>query len=377
MTSPLLFVTGTGRSGTTLVDKLLWGMGGVDSFSQPLPLLFVELKRLFLERQMPAANSFPPLSDQQFGAWSDPLALSRFLETYDLETEMLRDILTRQIPYSGQYFKPHDPFRSLDDWQGGGLGDFVPHYLGIHRQKEAAVTAWKETFAEEFMPYWLSLGVRILLVIRDPRDVLASINHGESADHAGLPRPLLFVARQWRKSALYALGLRHEMLRIVQYEDLVSDTEGHLGAWSRWLGLPSGSWSTAESLIGQDGKTWQANSSFGREQGVFHSAIGRYATQLPENEQALIEALCFAEMTALGYAPGIEASQVDPLLAGGWPGETLHRPDFAPYLMSDARIAEERARWSKLAAPGSAFAPQMFIFTDALKALRAALAERS
>jgi Sulfotransferase family len=44
-----LFVTGMQRSGTTLLEKLLHAHPELSVLSQPFPLLFVEVKRAFLE----------------------------------------------------------------------------------------------------------------------------------------------------------------------------------------------------------------------------------------------------------------------------------------------------------------------------------------
>ena len=43
-----LLVTGMGRSGTTLLDKLLTSHADIDVLSQPFPLVFVDTKKQFL-----------------------------------------------------------------------------------------------------------------------------------------------------------------------------------------------------------------------------------------------------------------------------------------------------------------------------------------
>ena len=43
------FITGMGRSGTTLLEKLLCNHKDLSVLSQPLPLVFIDLKKRFLE----------------------------------------------------------------------------------------------------------------------------------------------------------------------------------------------------------------------------------------------------------------------------------------------------------------------------------------
>ena len=53
-------------------------------------------------------------------------------------------------------------------------------------------------------------GVKCLIVLRDPRDVMSSIYYGKGKEFIGFSRPLLFNIYNWRKSVDFALKLADE-----------------------------------------------------------------------------------------------------------------------------------------------------------------------
>jgi Sulfotransferase family len=373
MSAPLLFVTGQMRSGTTLADRLLSNMSGVDCFSQPLPLLLSQIKAAFLQKiGAPAQVCTYPLNDQQFEnayAKEDFLA---YLNALHLDRATLASALQAMETYSGQKFKPDHPEQALEDWQRGDLADFAAHYFTVFAQKPIQNTqtrVWKETSAEAYLPYFLARGMKAILIIRDPRDVAASLYYGRAGEHTGTPRPLLFMARQWRTSAAwFGHYAEHPLVRTVRYEDLVQAPEQHIEEWQSWLGLPK---STGALLLhAKDGQAWQGNSSFGAIEGVSTQAIGRHKTLLPPQQCAFIEALCHGEMRQLGYAPFLQKSAIGKALKAG-PGEDyLHREALAHYAYTADRQSEETARWQNLQSAQAKFDPAMFLFEAHFDTLR-------
>jgi hypothetical protein len=88
---------------------------------------------------------------------------------------------------------------------------------------DAAYVGGKETLWEEMLPFLLERGAAGVIILRDPRDVLASLNHGRGAEYGGRLKPTLFNIRNWRKSAAFALHLeRHPRFLWLRYEDLVT-----------------------------------------------------------------------------------------------------------------------------------------------------------
>ena len=103
-----LFVTGTPRSGTTLVDKLLSQHAQVNVFSQPLPLLFVETKKSYLQERYPEDEHrlAVPLSDLVGNRHAEHEGFEAFLADHRVSPGTMEAILARQRSYSGCYTLP-------------------------------------------------------------------------------------------------------------------------------------------------------------------------------------------------------------------------------------------------------------------------------
>ncbi|PHS27971.1 MAG: hypothetical protein COA84_02955 [Robiginitomaculum sp.] len=373
MSAPLVFVTGQMRSGTTLIDRLLWNVPGVDCFSQPLPLLLSQIKAAFLqENGAPAHACAYPLNDQQFENTYAEGHFLGFLQNPELDPALLKTAMTAMRDYSGQKFKPHNPQTALDTWQGGDLANFAAHYFVTHTQKPAQdikARAWKETNAEDYLPYFLASGMKAILVIRDPRDVATSLYYGQGGQHVGTARPLLFMARQWRKSAAwFSRYAKDENVLCVRYEDLVANPESHRQSWQDWLGIKNASGDF--SLQSQSGKSWAGNSSFDRFDGISTKAVGRHRTVLGDDERSFIEALCYGEMRLTGYAPDIKPEAVLARLQDGPARDYLERETLAHYAYDESRKHEECERWKNITHGDTAFDPAMFLFEDHFQALR-------
>jgi Sulfotransferase family len=376
MSAPLIFVTGAPRSGTTLVDKMLWSLPAMDCFSQPLPLLLTHIKCAFLEsRHAPKSALAHPLNDQQFENAYPQNAFVDFLQNENLSVPTIQTAMHAMADYSGQYFKPEAPQSALTDWQNGDLISFARHYFDHFAQKSRDKTkaiAWKETGAEEFLPHFLTQNMKAILVLRDPRDIAASLYYGHADAHAGQPRPLLFMARQWRKSAaFFAHFSENPNVLCVRYEDLVAAPDTHRQSWQNWLGLQNAKGEV--SLQSQSGERWTGNSSFDQFDGISTQGVGRHCTVLDADERSFIEALCYGEMCMAGYTPDISAAAVAARLQSGPAKDYLERQALAHYAYDEKRKGEESARWQTAIKKTAPFDPAMFLFADHQRAVQKAL----
>ncbi|HEX2122399.1 MAG TPA: sulfotransferase, partial [Thermoanaerobaculia bacterium] len=235
-----LFVTGTQRSGTTLLEKLLAAQPAVALLSQPFPLLFVEAKRAFL-RSLGAGDERYPLGHLFRESRYEAEDFCSFLARWRVSRSELTAVFERMHDYSGQYTKftreqLDEAFSRISDED-----DFADVVARLVRSlaPRAPETRWfgsKETICEEFVPYLLGRGFRCAIIIRDPRDVVASLNHGRGQAFGGAIKPLWFNVRNWRKSVALALSLEgHPQFHWCRYEDLVHDPAGTLGGVAGWL----------------------------------------------------------------------------------------------------------------------------------------------
>lgn len=368
MTSQYLFITGMPRSGTTLLDKLLSQHPQAHILSQPLPLLYVELKRAFLKSR--GQEVAYPFGDMFGERWYDVGEFSDYLAANAPDADFYRDALEKMRDFDGQYTKPDPPWTvSEGDYHPF---DFVTRYCESFSPVGNLVVGSKETFCEEMIPYFLKNGAKVLVIVRDPRDVLASLNHGRGLDFGGRSKPHLFNLRQWRKSVAFIFQnwLNPNFLAI-RYEDLVQKPEETMQEVTSFLGLESLS---AEILRGdlktQSGNAWSSNSSHRPATKIDAAGVGRYRDHLDAATDQWVQAVCYPEMYALSYTLDLESTRVVDVLSLPLTELPLQRPELAAYQWSEERRDEELGRWQ--AFEDDVFDPQFFLFEDAFTELRAA-----
>jgi hypothetical protein len=161
-------------------------------------------------------------------------------------------------------------------------------------------------------------GAQVLCMVRDPRAVVASYRnwraqpaHAFDSDNgydAALDREWRRVRRSyhpallallWRGAVLAArrAAARHgaEHVRLVRYEDLVSDPERTADSLGRWLGVDVASGLRTVGLV---------NSSYAPRRagtGVVRASVDRWVEALPRAHVAVVEQVCGPLMSEFGY----------------------------------------------------------------------------
>jgi hypothetical protein len=367
MTHPILFVTGMQRSGTTLLAKLLDRHPGLSILSQPFPYLFYYAKRAFLrtlgdgEARYPLGTVF--LEDRYSAA-----DFSAFLREIRIDAATVGRLFEEMRSFSGQYTRA-DPTILADALERLDPGD-LHHVAGqLYRSLSARPDArWfggKETTCEEFLPYLLGRGGSAVVILRDPRDVLASLNHGLGPRFAGLPKPTLFNARAWRKSVAFALHLEgHPGFLWLRYEDLVTRPLDCLDRIAATLGVDP----FTDAML--TGGAWPGNSShLPPRQGFTAESVNGFRGLLSPDVVAYLEATCHPELRYLGYPISVQWSDVPQLLREFRDPYDGAR-DGLPGYGADSAYAEEIRRVELLAArPGPGTRPY-FLFEDVHERLR-------
>jgi hypothetical protein len=372
-----IFVTGMQRSGTTLLEKLLCNHPRISILSQPFPLLFVEVKRRFL-RHLGAAGTRYPLGNLFLETGYGAEDLRAFLASLSLGVSDLRALFDEMTGFSGQYtrFAPERSQEALDRLEPGDLASVLAQlYRSLAHRPEADWLGGKETLWEELLPFLLERGFTCLLVLRDPSDVLASLNHGRGPEHGGRWKPTLFNLRNWRKSAAFALHLeRHPRFLWLRYEDLVArPRESHDRIAARLGVEPFAEKLFADGVRGQDGRLWEGNSSHGARRGIDPSSIGGHRELLPPGVARYVAAACWPELRCLGYPVDLEWAEVPEVLRGFSDPYEVSRPELSDYADGAARAAEELRRYELLEEGGGNETRPFFLFEDVFDRLRGAV----
>lgn len=289
MSAPkLLFITGMLRSGTTLLEKLVnIYHPSATILYQPCMPIFTGVKNAFLNSLGYKSDRYPlgPLFCETRYRLDD---FSVFLEGYR----------PKDWPGVAENVVNTNRYR-------GCLAEILPKlWLGLSGNSESEILGAKEVLCEEYTPHLARHGFKIIIILRDPRDIIASMNYGKASLHVGAVRPTLYNIRNWRKSVAFALHLNElGLVRYVRYEDLVQNPEQYLKDILFWLGMDTTTFQLDKrsGLKNNEGKNWSGNSSFSNKSTISTESVGQFKKVLPRMLIKYIEALCEPEMSALGY----------------------------------------------------------------------------
>ena len=379
-----ILLNGCFRSGTTLLDKVLHAHPKVVMASQPFPVLYFYLKDIFLKNsgldiRYPLDHMFKQRSYSQ-----DDLAT--FLETYKINHDDIDTVFEKLEQYSSGLKTPQiKKYR-----QAIKPGSFLEVYqqfnncLGIifDNKKSPVYVGGKEAFVEEYIPFLLKHGVKIIVIIRDPRDVVASVYNSIDEKHMGENRPLLFLLRAWRKSIAYSLAYEDDPnFTWITYEQLVTNTNPTLQMLTDFLQIESFPENTfKDGVFNQEGTLWKSNSSYKSSLELNSASIGQFQDRLDEEIIAYVESACYPEIRAIGYSHSISSSFSPVALKSFREGFDITHEKFQAckdYSYSPLRIADESKRIELLMQDQSALSndeiQNWFILPDAFHKLRRAM----
>ena len=377
MIDDAIFVTGAPRSGTTLLERLLAAQDGISMLSQPFPLLFLEAKRAFFAT-LGIGDEPYPLGHLFLETRYRSGALARFLGGWRAGRADLDAWFARMARYSGQYTR-FDTLRldaafgqitPADDF--AGVVNKLDRLLGT--SPDARWYGSKETIGEEFIPALLDRGFRCIVILRDPRDIAASLNHGRGTEFSGSLKPTLFNIRTWRKSVAFVL--EHDgrpRFHWCRYEDLVTDPGGELVRLATATGLgPIARERVEGELRDAAGAVWRGNSSHREHRGVGTSSVGAYRNVLPREVAEMIEASCLPEMQCLGYDTTLTRSRALQVIDEFREPYHISRSELACDGATPENATIEARRLQQVSEPPGDDPPLWFVFERAHARLRAA-----
>lgn len=286
-----VLITGMARSGTTLLDKLLENLPSGHVASQPLPLLFIELKKVFYEK-IGHPEKYYVLNHHFREKLYTPEDLADFLSSYPIPEDLLFKVFRDEGKYSGQQRTYQDPRALARRMAGFRLAEVLERLLLEIFGGEQDYLGLKEIYIEEYIPYFRRSNWEVAVILRDLRSVVASMNSGRGSIYTGSIKPSLFHIRNWRKS--YKFWSMPEVYS-VRFEGLIQNPSMELADLISQITSTSQELKWPEVLIDEFGQDWKANSS--------HNALAsHFSEKLTRDQVVFFESYAAKELMAAGYA---------------------------------------------------------------------------
>lgn len=391
--SALLFVTGTARSGTTLLVQMLNAHPSVAIAVDPyLPLLrsFRDaLIRPNFEASLAKRFTSGPLQDYYFTderlAVMDAIQAGTLATAFDVRE---RDDLLSAIAARAS-LESADLVPLLAGLGGSTYRELFDQALAIVAEARSAQRArWvgiKEVWTVEFCNALAQAypEAKFVVIMRDPRAVVASMRNLAAKDPTQRAHALSY-ARHWRKFVAfcehYGRAARfRERLLVIRYEDLVAKSEAMLGRLCDFLDIvPVAAMTDAGGYRNEVGRTaWTHNSSYETaRQGIDGTLAGRWRAAVEPSVAHMVELVCGPEMHWLGYRTDQEAAARDPqvleFLKQDAEAECSWRSDLGDPAQDYQMELDRRLLLSGIwAANDRALVRRHFLFEDMFDVLRA------
>jgi hypothetical protein len=309
-----VFLTGHRKAGTTLLMSLFDGHKSATSYPSDISLFYA---------YFPGFTGDPKLSDAQL---KDRLSLVLRKSLEGVKTaEGAQDFIDAQ--------KLVDLF-----WKHFGTGDLRsrPHVLDTlgrawceyaGRSFEDSAVVFKETSQSIFFGELLAAfpEIRMIHLMRDPRDNYAALKAGVSSYYAKLgENELATLASLINRARMDMIAARVNRERhpnrfaVVRFEDLVADPKPEMERLCKFLG-----WEFDEAMLAPTvmGRPQSGNSHEGKAfTAIDRSNAGAWSKRISPEEAKVIEYWCSNEMRDWGYEPAFPETERQQAFADfyGW-----------------------------------------------------------
>lgn len=314
-------VTGSYRSGTTLLQKRLDAHPACAVVMQPAVPMFRVLREL-LHRSGAAVS--PPSGPMGIEFPGPAGKLTHAFAALQVDAATVNRVIEATAALAAQSAARSDTDglhpaivpalqRSL---RPGPAPEFLESFFAALRDYRAAgaevCIGFKDVYIQELLDPVMACGrhgLRLISIVRDPRAVLASRNFGtfRGAQDGPNLHPILLIARMWCSASRWqhALRQRHgDRVLLVSYEELASATDPAMARVFAYLGLDA---AASSDMRAERGIPWRGNSSY--EAGPNSGSRPAWQATLPSDAIGAIEFLCGEDMAREGYIPTLSKAE--------------------------------------------------------------------
>ncbi|MBM3506212.1 MAG: sulfotransferase [Alphaproteobacteria bacterium] len=366
ISAPQLIVSGTYRSGTTLVQKRLDAHRSCAVVMQPAVPFFRMLRECLHRAGAPVSDPTGPMG---IAFPNEPTALSGMLRRLVIggaevhraisDTATLARSQAERGDRDGLQPRMVDALRT--HLRPGTAMEVIEGFFAALRAYRGAAAGtcigFKDVYIQEIIDGMLGADdpdLRVILVLRDPRAVLASRNFGAFRGAIDGPNqhPLLLVARMWTSAARWQRALLQRYpgrVHALSYEQLVTQRQATMDALWRFIGVNPDDAGGDETLRCESGRPWTRNSSYSESGDVTRSD---WRAVLPRETIGALEFLCGDDMIRHGYEPTMNLDE----RRKGFSAFAESEDRLVPWTRLPDFILNERTRQRELAARVSASA---------------------
>jgi omega-hydroxy-beta-dihydromenaquinone-9 sulfotransferase len=327
---PMIFVTGASRSGTTMLSRMLGQHSRI-----------ADLKELHC-----------------FGDLVDPDRLQAHIGREEAIRLSTRLIARNKRDVWGSVLD-QDRTEAEQLWQG--IADnSLPTSQVISLTLEHLAARQGKTIACEQTPRNIFYAgpllnnypdLRIVHIVRDPRDVLASQKNrwkrkrlgGDNIPYSEIVRVWFnyhpyTIGKLWAKATSLALQHQeHTRFFLLRFEDIIASPESELRKLCSFLDIP---FEDAMLNIPQVGSSHRSNTD--QQTGVAQSSLNQWVENLTSGEVFICERITKPLMQALDYSPSAGASAISPSVIAQALKYPLH--------VAGVLVANPRRAWIQLQA---------------------------
>lgn len=253
----------------------------------------------------------PELSSTMYHINAMRWVLGRYDPISD-EKNVVRAIADVAERVAKRYSIEIDRAAALSAYQGsdrrgyGHLYDVLVSQLWLNGERrhwaEKNQLVWRE------IPRFLDMmpNGRAIMVIRDPRSVLASTRRWTYAPPPAYLGAAFNCLDAMRAAKRYSEELPADRFLVMRYEDFARDIASNRVRVYAFLQLDTAAFDpTNRRHVGSYGEAWTANTAFDRPSEGFdvEAAIWRWKTSLEAYETAFVEFVCADLLESFGYKP--------------------------------------------------------------------------
>jgi hypothetical protein len=314
--APSFIIVGTPRSGTTLVQRLACELPGVR----------VPIETHFF------AQFFP----------------SRFRWRFPLQGNDLREALEAYASMKNTREAGLDAERTAGRLGGAGASGPLDLFEAVVRELAGDAAIYGEK-TPTHLPWWRPLTLampwlRVIAVVRDPRAVVAS-----TLDLPWGPKRsegYAVVAERWlcdqRQVAKASAALPPARFLLMRYEDVVADPDAARGRIAQLIGVvDDASAAPLASDILLPRESWKSRAV----ERVTDERVRAWERTLTDRRAQRIEAICFPEMSRLGYDSRFTRATARRKRAALPPTVTIARLRYALRYRLDLARTERTRLW--------------------------------